>query len=74
MKNLIKKIISTLYTSCQYIIRKLFHECEFKTIDIPYSNIVGEMWIQQCKCGKKREVIFSYSKKYGNKILIKDIN
>lgn len=37
---------------------KLFHRCKFETINIPHSNQKGEIWLQQCKCSNKREVLF----------------
>jgi hypothetical protein len=40
------------------VINRFFHRCKFETIYIPHSNIKGEIWIQQCKCGEKREVLF----------------
>ena len=39
-------------------LRKLFHSCRFKTIEIPSSNKKGEIWIQECRCGNKQKVIF----------------
>lgn len=39
-------------------IAKLFHSHNFKTITIPYSNKKGEIWIQECRCGKRIEVLF----------------
>lgn len=40
------------------IIDRFFHKCNFKTIEIPVSNEKGEIWIQECKCGKKQKVLF----------------
>ena len=37
---------------------KVFHTCKMKTIGIPASNEKGEIWIQDCECGKKTKVIF----------------
>lgn len=39
-------------------VNDIFHRCKFRTIEIPYSNIKGEIWIQQCSCGKKKQVLF----------------
>jgi hypothetical protein len=40
------------------VIDRFFHKCDFKTIEIPSSNKKGEIWIQECKCGKKQRVLF----------------
>jgi hypothetical protein len=40
------------------ILDRIFHICDFKKIEIPISNQKGEIWIQECKCGKKRKVLF----------------
>lgn len=39
-------------------IDRFFHKCDFKMIEIPTSNKKGEIWIQECKCGKKQRVLF----------------
>lgn len=39
-------------------IKTIFHNCKFNTVEIPVSNKKGEIWIEECKCGKKRKVIF----------------
>ncbi len=40
-------------------IKKLFHRCKMKTVDMPHSNRKGEIWIQECVCGKQQEVMFN---------------
>jgi hypothetical protein len=30
-----------------------------KTIDVPHSNRLGEIWIQECACGKQQKVTFN---------------
>ena len=40
-------------------IKKIFHKCKMETIDIPHSNKKGEIWIQECTCGKKRKAVFN---------------
>ncbi len=40
------------------VINRFFHICKFETINIPHSNKKGEIWLQQCKCSNKREVLF----------------
>ncbi len=42
-------------------IKKLFHRCKMKTVDVPHSNRKGEIWIQECVCGKQQEVMFNHN-------------
>ena len=40
------------------LFNRFFHKCKFKIIETPFSNKNGEIWIEQCKCGKKQKVVF----------------
>ena len=31
-----------------------------ETVDIPHSNKKGEIWFQECVCGKQQEVMFNH--------------
>lgn len=42
-------------------IKKFFHNCDYKTTEITHSNAKGEIWIQECSCGKKQQVLFNES-------------
>ena len=37
---------------------------EIKTVDIPHSNEKGEIWFQECVCGKQQEVMFNHNGEY----------
>ena len=41
-------------------LKSIFHKCTMETVDIPHSNKKGEIWFQECVCGKQQEVMFNY--------------
>lgn len=49
-------------------IDKIFHKCKFTTVST-YSGVKGTLWIQECDCNKRREVLFDSC---GNCINIKN--
>lgn len=55
------------------LIKKLFHRHKFETEEIPYSNEFGEIWLQKCNCGAKREILFDSNKKVAE-IIIDKVN
>lgn len=48
----------SVFTGIADFFKKLFHKCDFKTIEVPASNEKGEIWIQECQCGQKQKVLF----------------
>ncbi len=48
----------SVFTGISDFFKKLFHKCDFEIIEITASNEKGEIWIQECQCGQKREVLF----------------
>lgn len=48
----------SIFTGISDYLKKLFHKCDFKTIEVPHSNEKGEIWIQKCQCGQKQKVLF----------------
>mgnify|MGYP003676147483 CR=1 FL=1 len=65
MKNITKTM---KWTHKIYI--SIFHKCKMETVDIPHSNKKGEIWFQECVCGKQQEVMFNYD---GECVRIKQI-
>jgi len=56
-------------------IKKIFHKCKMETIDIPHSNKKGEIWMQECGCGKKRKVtLLKVKGEYVPSVIINQIN
>jgi hypothetical protein len=41
-------------------LKSIFHKCTMETVDIPHSNKKGEIWFQECVCGKQQEVMFNH--------------